>query len=145
MLMKIAKCWWEEQWRRHAPNWNHCYKFWIERQLESCWLLILHKTTEFHSCFSRTIIVKYWEKHVSAAGFFLTNWKLSNNWCRSFRPAVVTEKITKSAKRQVYKLFKSTAFASYRIFLVQITTICFQKVQYMYISAWIALEYRSWS
>ena len=61
------------------------------------------------------------------AGFFLTNWKLSNNWCRKFRPAVVTEEITRDGKKA--SVFKSTTFASYRIFLVHITTISFEKVQ----------------
>ena len=61
------------------------------------------------------------------AGFFLINWKLSNNWCRNFRPAVVAEEITKISKEA--SIFKSNTFASYKIFLVHITTIRFEKVQ----------------
>ena len=43
--------------------------------------------------------------------------------------AVVTEKITKIRKKA--SLIESTAFASYRIFLIEITAICFGKVQYI--------------
>ena len=147
--MKIAKCWWEEQWRSHVPNWNHCHKsVATNSELKESWNHVGYWFYTRRRSFTRVSpkqLCKYWEKHVSAAGFFRTNWKLSNNWCRSFSPVVLTEKITKISKKEVYKLFKSTDFASYRIFLVQITTICFWKVQYMYISAWIALEYRGWS
>ena len=54
--------------------------------------------------------------------------------------ALITEKITKISKKA--SLIESTAFASYRIFLIEITTICFGKVQY--IPVWIAREYKSW-
>ena len=53
--------------------------------------------------------------------------------------AVVTEKITKISKKA--SLIESTAFASYRIFLIEITTICFGKVQYIPVR--IAREYKS--
>ena len=42
---------------------------------------------------------KYWEKHVATAGFFLTNWKLLNNCCRNFRPAVVNWKDHKNQRK----------------------------------------------
>ena len=53
--------------------------------------------------------------------------------------AVVTEKITKISKKA--SLIESTAFASYRIFLIEITTVSFGKVQY--IPVWIARVYKS--
>ena len=43
--------------------------------------------------------------------------------------AVITEKVKKISKKA--SLIESTAFASYRIFLIEITTICFGKVQYI--------------
>ena len=55
--------------------------------------------------------------------------------------AVITEKVTKISKKA--SLIESTAFASYRIFLIGVTTICFGKVQY--IPVWIAREYKSCS
>ena len=57
---------------------------------------------------------------------------------------VITEKVTKISKKA--SLIESTAFGSYRIFLItmiEITAICFGKVQY--IPVWIAREYKSWS
>ena len=41
---------------------------------------------------------------------------------------MVTEEITKLSK-EALSIFKSTTFASYRIFLVHIPTISFEKVQ----------------
>ena len=55
--------------------------------------------------------------------------------------AVITEKVTKISKKA--SLIESTAFGSYRIFLIEITAICFGKVQY--IPVWIAREYKSCS
>ena len=112
------------------------YKFWIERELESCRLLCVSP---------EQLCKKYWESTSQPLDFS----SLTEN-CQTTDAAVFVrmywqKRSQKSAKRQVYELFKSTAFASYRMFLVQITTICFRKVHYMYIPAWIAREYRSWS
>ena len=60
-------------------------------------------------------ICKYWEKHVADAAIFVRLWK--------------TEKFTKISKKT--NISKSSTFDSYRIFLVQISTVCFGKVQYI--------------
>ena len=79
-----------------------------------------------------------------------TCWKFSSltENCQTTDAAIsvrlfLTEKIIKNSKEE--SIFKSTTFASYRIFLVQITTctISFEKVQY--IPAWIAREFKRWS
>ena len=54
---------------------GHCYKFLIERELESCWLLILRAGCQSFIRVSPEQMLKYlkyWEKHISTAGFFLT-------------------------------------------------------------------------
>ena len=47
-------------------------------------------------------LCKYWEKHVATAVFFLTNWKLLNNCCRNFLPAVVNWKDHKNQRKDKY-------------------------------------------
>ena len=54
---------------------GHCYKFLVERELESCWLLILRAGRPSFTRVSPKQIckyLKYWEKHVATAGLFLT-------------------------------------------------------------------------
>ena len=60
------------------------------------------------------------KKHVSTIGFFLTNWKLSNNRCQIFIQLWELKRSQKSAKRQV--------FQKYSFCLIQI--ILFSELSY---------------
>ena len=80
---------------------------------------------------------KYREKHISTAGFFLT---IKTKSCQTTDAAIL---LSGCGNWKNHKNEKNTAFASYRIFLIEINAICFGKVQY--IPVWIAREYKSWS
>ena len=54
---------------------GHCYKFLIEREFESCLLLILRAgCRSFIRASPKQMFkyLKYWEKHISTAEVFLT-------------------------------------------------------------------------